>query len=617
VHRTRAIAIAVACCWIASSGASHAADELLPGKLAVIKPGKVLKVLARPAPATEFLMPDSAPPTEGVSLRLFDTVLRDAGDFTFTLPPSPTKWKALGSPLGSRGYKYRGDGTAADPCVAVVIKPRVIKAICKGSAVGFILPFQDSLGVVLAVGTDSRRYCALFGGAPKGSPLSIFKRTGAPPPPGCPVPPVPTETPTEAPTETPTPVPTSTEAPPDTATPTLTSPPVPTDTPTALPTATSTPVPPAATATPLPTHTPTHTPTASPQPTATAVPTQTPTTTNTAVPTVTPTPLPPVHVDVTQFPAQAEPPCLIFVHGKRTNTGTYTNWNEARDYWRSGSNDFVRGATKNFTASHYVVGYNGTQPYWHEQAAGELANEIFNATEGGTDDGGNSCARTYAEGGTFWVIGHSMGGSLIDFVLGNAHPSDPNYNLNGPYDVAAQRLSLAIAVAGTHRGSQGADFVCGEGNPFCSFLAQFIQSCDAATFWLRSADDVQVRTYSGSPARTVWLTSGYAAIFGASACLAGEDDGLVQFASAYACSGSATASYNISNVCDNASKQEAAGFKNLDTAHENHDESRNDSHNHTRNAVPDGAWVCSGAPCSPGSTVHGGLSTAKLIGTLY
>jgi hypothetical protein len=71
-------------------------------------------------------------------------------------------------------------------------------------------------------------------------------------------------------------------------------------------------------------------------------------------------------------------------------------------------------------ASAYVIGYNGTKAYWDPQAAGEVANEIVNATNGGNDGGGNHCARTYAEGGTFWVIGHSMGPTVIDFILGTA-----------------------------------------------------------------------------------------------------------------------------------------------------------------------------------------------------
>jgi hypothetical protein len=313
----------------------------------------------------------------------------------------------------------------------------------------------------------------------------------------------------------------------------------------------------------------------------------------------------------------AAQPCLIFVHGKQTNTNTLTNWQAARDYWKSGSRDAIAAATKNFATSYYVVGYNGTDTYWGAGAAGEVANEIVNATNGGADGGGNTCARTYAQGGTFWLIGHSMAGSLFDYVLGNANPSDPNYNLNGPYDTAAQRISLAITAAGTHRGSQGADFVCGEGNPFCTFFAQFVQSCDDATYWLRSADDVQVRTYASAPARTVWLTGGYAAIIGASSCLSGEDDGIVQHASAYACDGSATTAYTNSDVCGNANKQESSGFKNLDSGHETHDTERNDSVSDNRQAIPNGVWVCNGSPCSPGSTVQSSMSTAALVEALW
>ena len=310
-------------------------------------------------------------------------------------------------------------------------------------------------------------------------------------------------------------------------------------------------------------------------------------------------------------------PCLIFIHGKQTDTATFTNWTAARNYWVDGSHDFIRTATRNFSTSYYVIGYNGTDPWWGSQAAGEVANEIVNATNGGADGGGNRCAKTWAQGGTFWVIAHSMGGTVMDFILGNSSPSDPNFNFNGPYDQVAQRISLVITLGGAHRGSQGADAVCGQNNFFCNFIAFFIQSCDTATFWLRSSDDVQVRTYSNSPARNVYLTGGYAAIFGASLCLSGEDDGIVQHASQYACNGSATTGYNNSNVCDNSNKQESFGFRNLDTAHENHDQERDDSHSHTRQAIPDGIWFCGGSPCSPGSTVQSAMSTAEFVSILY
>lgn len=313
----------------------------------------------------------------------------------------------------------------------------------------------------------------------------------------------------------------------------------------------------------------------------------------------------------------AAQPCLIFVHGKQTNTNTFTNYTAARNYWVNGSADFIRTATKSFATPYYVIGYNGTRPYWEAQSAGEVANEIVNATNGGADAGGRRCARTFAQGGTFWVIAHSMGGTVMDYILGNNDPSDPNFNSNGPYDQVAQRLSMVIATGGAHRGSQGADAVCLQANPLCSFIAIFIQSCDDATYWLRSADDVQVRTFSNAPAKTVYLTGGYEAIFGASACLNGEDDGVVQYASIYACNGSATASYDNTNVCRNNAKQEASGFRNLDAAHENHSDERDDVDSDVRKQIPDGIWTCSGVPCAPNTTVQSSMTTARFISILY
>jgi hypothetical protein len=316
-------------------------------------------------------------------------------------------------------------------------------------------------------------------------------------------------------------------------------------------------------------------------------------------------------------PEATAQPCFVFVHGKQTNTDTFTSATAARNYWVNGTRDFIRTATRNFAASSYVVGYNGTRPYWEPQAAGEVAAEIVNATNGGADSGGRRCARTWAAGGTFWVVAHSMGGPVMDFILGNNDASDPNFNMNGPYDQVAQRVSLAITLSGAHRGSEGADAVCFDSGIFCSFLAQFIQSCDDATWWLRSSDDVQVKTYSNPPARNVYLTGGYEAIFGASACLSGEDDGVVQYASMYACGGSATAGYDNSNVCGNGFKQEASGFLNLDGAHENHSDIRDDSDSDTRRQVPGGIWTCNGSPCAPNTVVQSSMTSARLVSILW
>ncbi|HEX4896276.1 MAG TPA: hypothetical protein VFV11_08100 [Solimonas sp.] len=311
-------------------------------------------------------------------------------------------------------------------------------------------------------------------------------------------------------------------------------------------------------------------------------------------------------------------PCLIFVHGKQTDTNTYTSWTAARNYWKKDSGDFIREATKQFATSYYVVGYNGTNPYYGAQAAGEVANEIVNATNGGADGGGNRCAQTYANGGTFWVVAHSMGGAVMDYILGNNDASDPNYNYGGaPFSTVATRLAMVVTTGGAHRGSEGADAVCGDSSGGCNWAASWIQSCDTATYWLRSADDVQVRTYSNAPARNIYLTGGYEAIFGASACLSGEDDGVVQYASIFACNGSANASYNNSNACNNSYKQETSGFRNLDASHENHDDERNDVDRDTRKAIPDGIWMCGSVKCSPDTTVQSAMSTGKFISILY
>ncbi len=310
-------------------------------------------------------------------------------------------------------------------------------------------------------------------------------------------------------------------------------------------------------------------------------------------------------------------PCLIFVHGKQTNTGTYTDWNNARNYWVNGSADFVRTATKNYQASYYVVGYNGTKPYWETLSAGEVANEIVNATNGGADGGGNRCAKSYAQGGSFWVIAHSMGGTIMDYIFGNNDPSDPNYNYSGPYDTVTSRVSLAITLGGAHRGSEGADAVCSGSSWWCNWAASWIQDCDNATWWLRSSDDVQVRTYSNAPAKNIYLTGGYEAIFGASACLTGEDDGVVQYGSIYACDGSASAHYDNSDVCGNGYKQESSGFFNLDAAHENHSDERDDSDSDVRRQIPDGIWSCGGSPCAPDTQVQSAMTSAHFISILY
>ncbi len=310
--------------------------------------------------------------------------------------------------------------------------------------------------------------------------------------------------------------------------------------------------------------------------------------------------------------AEAADPCLIFVHGKRDGASG-PSYATARDYWRSSSDDFIPTATAGSSAASYVAAYHGDVPYWDPQAAGAVAAQIVDAAAGLPDGGGQTCT-SKANGGRFWVVAHSMGGNVMDYILGNARPSDPNYD---PVFLAASTsIDLVVAVSGSHRGSELADAVCSGGGFFCNLAASLFQDCSTTNFWLRSDSAVQVANHAGRPARNIYLTGGYEAIFGPSVCLSGEDDGVVQYASQFACAGDPTTGYDNDDVCGEGAKQESGGFFNLDGSHENHLDTAVDNDRDTRRAIPDGYWECGGSPCSPDSVVQSNMSSAQLVQTL-
>jgi len=232
----------IVCLSLVSTSAS-AADVLIPGKIGLVKPGKMGKFVSKAKglyPGDAFPLPGpggaSDPALNGAKLRLFDTDLNFAngGDQTFNLPAGAA-WKSLGNPPGSKGYKYKGTGTPSDPCKVVLIKSTVIKAVCKSEPFPLTTPFVDGdLGIRLVVGTGVE-YCAEFGGTPVKDDSKLFKRKDAPAPAGCAVV-LPTHTPTKTFTRTPTRTFTNTP----TVTQTGTETPEPTETPS--PTSTATPI---------------------------------------------------------------------------------------------------------------------------------------------------------------------------------------------------------------------------------------------------------------------------------------------------------------------------------------------------------------------------------------
>jgi hypothetical protein len=169
---------------------AHAADEpdeLVPGRIVIIKNAKLAKFVAKPPTGTSFDLPDTTndPTTEGGLLEVFDNDPFRPVSADFALPA--TGWKGLGNPAGSKGFKYTGAGSVSDPCRVVLVKAAVVKSVCKGGGVTLPTPFLGQVGIVLTVGTDSKRYCAVFGGDDTKNDATALKRKNAPAPGACPL----------------------------------------------------------------------------------------------------------------------------------------------------------------------------------------------------------------------------------------------------------------------------------------------------------------------------------------------------------------------------------------------------------------------------------------------
>jgi hypothetical protein len=160
-----------------------APTDLLPGRIAIIKPATLAKFVAKPATGDTFAPPSVNPVAVGGSLRIFDTA-STAGDDTYGLPAG-SGWKGLGNPVGSKGYKYKGAGTPSDPCKVVLVKPTVIKGVCRGTGVALTPGFSGDVGIVLSLGATDR-YCARFGGDEVRNDATLTKRKNAPAPGACP-----------------------------------------------------------------------------------------------------------------------------------------------------------------------------------------------------------------------------------------------------------------------------------------------------------------------------------------------------------------------------------------------------------------------------------------------
>lgn len=183
----RSFAIAASTMAVLVAPMALGADQPIPAKIGVVKTAKLAKFVAKnpagfPLPAG----PSEDPSAVGAEIAFFDTGSA-GGTFIHALPAGG--WKALGNPPGSKGYKYIGKQVADSVCKTVLIKEKVIKAVCKGTAVSLTTPFAGTEGIILAMPagtTGALRYCAELGGTEKKNDVKVLKRKDAPAPAVCP-----------------------------------------------------------------------------------------------------------------------------------------------------------------------------------------------------------------------------------------------------------------------------------------------------------------------------------------------------------------------------------------------------------------------------------------------
>jgi hypothetical protein len=157
----------------------------MPGKLLLVRPGSLEKVIAKPVFGDTFGLPSggSDPTVGGGQIQIFKGDRADV--FELPVQAAPRGWKGLGNPAGSKGFKYKGRGTTTDPCKVVLVKEKIVKALCKGGAIKLDPPANGPVGMFLVLGNTPKTYLALFGGDESANTASQLKRKNAPAPPAC------------------------------------------------------------------------------------------------------------------------------------------------------------------------------------------------------------------------------------------------------------------------------------------------------------------------------------------------------------------------------------------------------------------------------------------------
>jgi hypothetical protein len=175
---------AAALALVCSGAPAGATDIPIPGKIAIIKAGKLAKLVAKPVGAFTIPGIGSAgdPVMNGGEVNFFDT--GGSGILTDTLGGGT--WSGLGSPAGAKGWKYSNTSAPTGGAVKLIImKTAVIKILAKASGT-VDGPLGGDLGITLETGTDNR--CAELGGTSVKDEAGLIKKKDAPAPGTCPAP---------------------------------------------------------------------------------------------------------------------------------------------------------------------------------------------------------------------------------------------------------------------------------------------------------------------------------------------------------------------------------------------------------------------------------------------
>ena len=160
---------------------AHATDNLVPGKILIVKPGRLAKFILKPISPAVFPLPA---PGNSPLIKVWAVWWKWFGSWKHVILII-SQWKGLGNPPGSKGYKYKGAGTMADPCKVVLVKPKIIKAVCKGDVLPPAPPHPGTVPFQLGASDLSDRYCAEFGGTEIKNDSNLLKRKDAPAPAIC------------------------------------------------------------------------------------------------------------------------------------------------------------------------------------------------------------------------------------------------------------------------------------------------------------------------------------------------------------------------------------------------------------------------------------------------